>query len=201
MVGVHLPPPRVGAGLAPSPKPLQRGGSGRLPSHDPPLSPLPPLPPTPPHPLYQRCCPFKSAAGPPGGGRGLSGDVTAPIDKTGGIPGAPAPSVGGGGGATCAGPPVAEEPQQHREPGQEPGTGIGTGAAAMAMEHAGLFPPFPAATAACLPAQPAPSPPPPPPNRAAETSRLITDPLSGRSYCKGRLLGKVPGDNGGVAAG
>nr|XP_038039167.1 serine/threonine-protein kinase PLK3 isoform X1 [Anas platyrhynchos] len=60
----------------------------------------------------------------------------------------------------------------------------------MAMEHAGLFPPFPAATAACLPAQPAPSPPPPPPNRAAETSRLITDPLSGRSYCKGRLLGK-----------
>ncbi|KAI6063960.1 Serine/threonine-protein kinase PLK3 [Aix galericulata] len=55
------------------------------------------------------------------------------------------------------------------------------------MEHAGLFPPFPAA---CLPAQPAPSPPPPPPNRAAETSRLITDPLSGRSYCKGRLLGK-----------
>uniref|UniRef100_A0A8B9TT15 Serine/threonine-protein kinase PLK n=1 Tax=Anas platyrhynchos TaxID=8839 RepID=A0A8B9TT15_ANAPL len=71
-----------------------------------------------------------------------------------------------------------------------PGTGTGTGAAAMAMEHAGLFPPFPAATAACLPAQPAPSPPPPPPNRAAETSRLITDPLSGRSYCKGRLLGK-----------
>lgn len=68
MVGVHLPPPRVGAGLAPSPKPLQRGGSGRLPSHDPPLSPLPPLPPTPPHPLYQRCCPFKSAAGPPEGG-------------------------------------------------------------------------------------------------------------------------------------
>ncbi|NXJ89272.1 PLK3 kinase, partial [Corythaixoides concolor] len=45
------------------------------------------------------------------------------------------------------------------------------------------FPPF---LAACLPAQPAPAPPP----RAAETTRIITDPLSGRSYCKGRLLGK-----------
>uniref|UniRef100_A0A8D0ES28 Serine/threonine-protein kinase PLK n=1 Tax=Strix occidentalis caurina TaxID=311401 RepID=A0A8D0ES28_STROC len=53
------------------------------------------------------------------------------------------------------------------------------------MEPAGLFPPFPAA---CPPAQPAPAPAPPP--RAAETTRIITDPLSGRSYCKGRLLGK-----------
>ncbi|XP_052657962.1 serine/threonine-protein kinase PLK3 [Harpia harpyja] len=53
------------------------------------------------------------------------------------------------------------------------------------MEPAGLFPPFPAA---CLPAQPAPAPAPPP--RAAETTRIITDPVSGRSYCKGRLLGK-----------
>ncbi|NWZ99863.1 PLK3 kinase, partial [Nesospiza acunhae] len=29
-----------------------------------------------------------------------------------------------------------------------------------------------------------------PPPRAAETTRIITDPVSGRSYCKGRLLGK-----------
>ncbi|NWH29339.1 PLK3 kinase, partial [Chloropsis hardwickii] len=47
------------------------------------------------------------------------------------------------------------------------------------------FPPFPAAA---LPARPAPAPAPPP--RAAETTRIITDPISGRSYCKGRLLGK-----------
>lgn len=57
------------------------------------------------------------------------------------------------------------------------------------MESAGLFPPFPAASA--VPARPAPAPAPPP--RAAETTRIITDPVSGRSYCKGRLLGKVPG--------
>ncbi|NXU07774.1 PLK3 kinase, partial [Buphagus erythrorhynchus] len=31
---------------------------------------------------------------------------------------------------------------------------------------------------------------PAPPPRAAETTRIITDPISGRSYCKGRLLGK-----------
>ncbi|XP_030809264.1 serine/threonine-protein kinase PLK3 [Camarhynchus parvulus] len=55
------------------------------------------------------------------------------------------------------------------------------------MESAGLFPPFPAAASA-LPARPAPAPAPPP--RAAETTRIITDPVSGRSYCKGRLLGK-----------
>ncbi|KAM9008195.1 serine/threonine-protein kinase PLK3 [Ara ararauna] len=53
------------------------------------------------------------------------------------------------------------------------------------MEPAGLFPPFPAA---CPPAPPAHTPVPPP--RAAETTRIITDPISGRSYCKGRLLGK-----------
>uniref|UniRef100_A0A8C3EJ90 Serine/threonine-protein kinase PLK n=1 Tax=Corvus moneduloides TaxID=1196302 RepID=A0A8C3EJ90_CORMO len=57
---------------------------------------------------------------------------------------------------------------------------------APAMESAGLFPPF--AAAASLPARPAPAPAPPP--RAAETTRIITDPISGRSYCKGRLLGK-----------
>lgn len=64
-----------------------------------------------------------------------------------------------------------------------------------AMESAGLFPPFPAAT---LPARPAPAPAPPP--RAAETTRIITDPISGRSYCKGRLLGKVPGTGRGCWA-
>ncbi|XP_027504961.1 serine/threonine-protein kinase PLK3 isoform X1 [Corapipo altera] len=53
------------------------------------------------------------------------------------------------------------------------------------MESAGLFPPF---SAACPPARPAPAPAPPP--RAAETTRIVTDPISGRSYCKGRLLGK-----------
>lgn len=56
------------------------------------------------------------------------------------------------------------------------------------MEHAGLFPPL---LATCLPAQPAPTPA-PPSARPAEPTRIITDPLSGRSYCKGRLLGKVP---------
>uniref|UniRef100_A0A8C9EJZ9 Serine/threonine-protein kinase PLK n=1 Tax=Pavo cristatus TaxID=9049 RepID=A0A8C9EJZ9_PAVCR len=55
-----------------------------------------------------------------------------------------------------------------------------------AMEHTGLFPPL---LATCLPAQPAPTPV-PPSARPAEPTRIITDPLSGRSYCKGRLLGK-----------
>uniref|UniRef100_A0A8C9EL60 Serine/threonine-protein kinase PLK n=1 Tax=Pavo cristatus TaxID=9049 RepID=A0A8C9EL60_PAVCR len=54
------------------------------------------------------------------------------------------------------------------------------------MEHTGLFPPL---LATCLPAQPAPTPV-PPSARPAEPTRIITDPLSGRSYCKGRLLGK-----------
>uniref|UniRef100_A0A8U7ML86 Serine/threonine-protein kinase PLK n=1 Tax=Corvus moneduloides TaxID=1196302 RepID=A0A8U7ML86_CORMO len=77
------------------------------------------------------------------------------------------------GGATCAGRGGAPA----REPPHPP---------APAMESAGLFPPF--AAAASLPARPAPAPAPPP--RAAETTRIITDPISGRSYCKGRLLGK-----------
>ncbi|NWU95529.1 PLK3 kinase, partial [Upupa epops] len=47
---------------------------------------------------------------------------------------------------------------------------------------------FPPPSAAAIPAQPAPAPAPPP--RAAETTRIVTDPISGRSYCKGRLLGK-----------
>lgn len=65
------------------------------------------------------------------------------------------------------------------------------------MEHAGLFPPL---LATCLPAQPAPTPA-PPSARPAEPTRIITDPLSGRSYCKGRLLGKVPIGEEGVVGG
>uniref|UniRef100_A0A8C3LRW2 Serine/threonine-protein kinase PLK n=1 Tax=Chrysolophus pictus TaxID=9089 RepID=A0A8C3LRW2_CHRPC len=87
-----------------------------------------------------------------------------PLIKPGGIPGA-ATTARGGGGATCT------------------GRGGGGGAA---MENAGLFPPL---LATCLPAQPAPTPT-PPSARPAEPTRIITDPLSGRSYCKGRLLGK-----------
>lgn len=86
------------------------------------------------------------------------------------------------GGATCVGRGGAPA----REPPHPP---------VPAMESAGLFPPFPAAT---LPARPAPAPAPPP--RAAETTRIITDPISGRSYCKGRLLGKVPGTGRGCWA-
>ncbi|XP_048169147.1 serine/threonine-protein kinase PLK3 isoform X2 [Corvus hawaiiensis] len=103
-------------------------------------------------------------------GRGFSGDVIAAPDKGGGIPGAAAAARAGG--ATCAGRGGAPA----REPPHPP---------APAMESAGLFPPF---AAASLPARPAPAPAPPP--RAAETTRIITDPISGRSYCKGRLLGK-----------
>uniref|UniRef100_A0A8C5TTI4 Serine/threonine-protein kinase PLK n=1 Tax=Malurus cyaneus samueli TaxID=2593467 RepID=A0A8C5TTI4_9PASS len=49
-------------------------------------------------------------------------------------------------------------------------------------------PPLPPVPRRLPPARPAPAPAPPP--RAAETTRIITDPISGRSYCKGRLLGK-----------
>uniref|UniRef100_A0A8C3TPB1 Serine/threonine-protein kinase PLK n=1 Tax=Catharus ustulatus TaxID=91951 RepID=A0A8C3TPB1_CATUS len=116
------------------------------------------------------CCgPFKGGEG-AARRRGRAGDVIAPLDKGGGIPGAAAAARAGG--ATCVGRGGAPAP----EPPQPP---------APAMESAGLFPPFPAAT---LPARPAPAPAPPP--RAAETTRIITDPISGRSYCKGRLLGK-----------
>ncbi|NWX89987.1 PLK3 kinase, partial [Nothoprocta ornata] len=48
------------------------------------------------------------------------------------------------------------------------------------------YPPFPAAR---LP-QDRPEASPTLPPRATETTRIITDPLSGRSYCRGRLLGK-----------
>ncbi|XP_025890741.1 serine/threonine-protein kinase PLK3 isoform X1 [Nothoprocta perdicaria] len=54
------------------------------------------------------------------------------------------------------------------------------------MESAGLYPPLPAAR---LP-QDRPEASPTLPPRATETTRIITDPLSGRSYCRGRLLGK-----------
>lgn len=125
-----------------------------------------------PRPPFPVCGPFKGGAGPPWGAE-LRGDVTAALYKGGGIPGAAAAARAGG--ATCAGPGQAQ-----------PG-----GGSAPAMESAGLFPPFPAASipaAAASRTPPAPAPPP----RAAETTRIITDPISGRSYCKGRLLGKVP---------
>uniref|UniRef100_A0A8C2YA08 Serine/threonine-protein kinase PLK n=1 Tax=Coturnix japonica TaxID=93934 RepID=A0A8C2YA08_COTJA len=60
------------------------------------------------------------------------------------------------------------------------------GGGAAAMEHNGLFPPL---LSTRLPAPPAHGPA-PPSARPAEPTRIITDPLSGRSYCKGRLLGK-----------
>lgn len=121
---------------------------------------------------------FKGSAGPPRGGA-LGVTSARPLIKPAGFPGRQQQRAAAG--PRARGPAVAEQPQPR---GAAPFSRA-------AMEPAGLFPPFPAA---CLPAAPPPAPAPPP--RAAETTRIITDPISGRSYCKGRLLGKVPGNGG-----
>lgn len=152
-------------------RPLCGGGSETLSGVHPrwamPIHPQDPETPPP-----SPCCgPFKGGAGPPGGGahRVTSSRL---LIKAAGFPGRQRRCVLAGPRARGAAEP---RPWSLHPP-------------APAMESAGLFPPFPAAS---LPARPAPAPAPPP--RAAETTRIITDPISGRSYCKGRLLGKVPG--------